>query len=106
MRIVVVGGTGLAGAQLVKTLRHRGLDVLAASSRLGINTITGQGLSAALAGARVVIDVTNSRSFDDDTALQFFSKSCSNLLKEDQAERIKTYLVLSIDGTDHIIESG
>jgi uncharacterized protein YbjT (DUF2867 family) len=79
MRIVVVGGTGLVGAQLVKTLRHRGLDVLAASSRLGIDTITGQGLSSALAGARVVVDVTNSRSFDDATALQFFHASSAEV---------------------------
>jgi uncharacterized protein YbjT (DUF2867 family) len=87
-------------------LRHRGLDVLAASSRLGIDTITGQGLSTALADARVVVDVTNSRSFDDDTALQFFHASSNNLLTAAQAARIKHYIVLSIVGTDRLIESG
>jgi len=106
MRIVVVGGTGLVGAQLVEALRHRGHDVLAASSRVGIDTITRQGLSAALAGARVVIDVTNSRSFDDETALQFFPTSSSNLLEAARAARVKHYVVLSIVGVDRLIESG
>lgn len=106
MRIVVVGGTGLVGAQLVKTLRHRGHDVLAASSRSGVDTMTGEGVSDALAGARVVVDVTNSRSFNGDEALEFFRTSSSNLLKAAAAARVKHYLVLSIVGTDRLTESG
>lgn len=106
MRSVVMGGTGLVGAQLVETLRHRGHDVVSASSRLGVNTLTGEGLATALTGAHVVIDVTNSRSFDDDAASEFFHTSTSNLLTAAQAARIKHFVVLSIVGTDRLIESG
>lgn len=106
MRIVVIGGSGLVGAQLVNTLRHRRHEVLAASSRTGVNTITGEGLFAAVAGSSVVIDVTNSRSFDDATALEFFQTSCRNLIAAAEAARVKHHITLSIVGTDRLLESG
>lgn len=106
MRIVVLGGTGLVGAQLVETLRHRGLDVLGVSSRSGVDTMTGAHVREALAGARTVVDVTNSRSFDDETALEFFPTSTRNILQAAVAARIKHYVVLSIVGTDRLTESG
>ncbi|MFC4313653.1 SDR family oxidoreductase [Steroidobacter flavus] len=106
MRIVVVGGSGLVGAKLVGTLRHRGHDVLAASRHSGVNTITGEGLEQAMAGCNVVIDVTNSPSFEDDDVMNFFETSCRNLLSAAQAARVKHHVVLSIVGTDRLLESG
>ena len=79
MRIVVIGGSGLVGAKLVSNLRHRGHDVVSASRRSGVDTITGEGLAQALAGAQVVVDVTNSDSFDNPIALDFFQTSSRNL---------------------------
>jgi uncharacterized protein YbjT (DUF2867 family) len=106
MRIVVMGGSGLVGAKLVTNLRQRGHDVLAASTQSGVDTLTGEGVAEAVAGARVVVDVTNSRSFDDDTAMSFFETSCRNLLAAEEAARVKHHLVLSIVGTDRLLESG
>jgi uncharacterized protein YbjT (DUF2867 family) len=106
MRIVVVGGSGLVGAKLVETLRHRGHDVLAASPRTGVNTITGEGLAEAMTDCNVVIDVTNSPSFEDDDVLKFFETSSRNLLAAATAARIKHHIVLSIVGTDRLLESG
>ncbi len=106
MKIVVIGGSGRVGAQLVNTLLHRGHDVLAASRRSGVNTITGEGLAEALAGARVVIDVTNSASFDEKPALEFFQTSGRNLIAAAEAARVKHHVVLSIVGTDRLLESG
>jgi uncharacterized protein YbjT (DUF2867 family) len=106
MRIAVIGGSGLVGAQLVNTLRHRRHEVLAASSRTGVNTVTGEGLAAAVAGSSVVVDVTNSRSFDDTAALEFFQTSCRNLIAAAEAARVKHHITLSIVGTDRLLESG
>lgn len=106
MRIVVVGGSGLVGAKLVDTLRHRGHDVLAASRRSGVDTVTGEGLAQAVAGARVVIDVTNSTSFDDEPAMEFFANSGRNLLAAEEAAHVKHHIALSIVGTDRMIASG
>jgi uncharacterized protein YbjT (DUF2867 family) len=105
MRIVVIGGSGLVGATLVNTLRHRGHDVVSASRRSGVNTITGEGLAAALTGAKVVVDVTNSPSFDNPMALDFFQTSSRNLAVAEQAARVKHHIVLSIVGTDRLLES-
>ena len=80
MKIVVIGGTGLIGSRLVSTLRSKGHEVLPASPDSGVNTITGEGVDAALAGAQVVVDVSNSPSFDDAAVLKFFETSSSNLL--------------------------
>jgi uncharacterized protein YbjT (DUF2867 family) len=106
MRIVVMGGSGLVGAKLVNNLRHRGHDVLAASPRSGVNTVTGAGLAEALTGARVVVDVTNSPSFADPAAFEFFRTSCRNLLAAEEVARVKHHVVLSIVGTDRMLESG
>ena len=80
MKIVVIGGSGLIGSKLVNILRSRGHEVLAASPDSGVNTITGDGLAAALAGAQVVVDVANSPSFADADVLKFFETSTGNLL--------------------------
>jgi uncharacterized protein YbjT (DUF2867 family) len=105
MRIVVMGGSGLVGAKLVDTLRHRGHDVLAASPRSGVNTITGKGLAEALAGCHVVIDVINSPSFEDNYVVSFFETSCRHLLAAAKDARVKHHVVLSIVGTDRLLES-
>lgn len=106
MRIVVVGGSGLVGAKLVETLRRRGHDVLAASRRSGVDTVTGEGVASAVAGASVVIDVTNSASFDADVAMDFFATSGRHLLAAEAAARVKHHVALSIVGTDRLLESG
>ena len=106
MRIVVVGGSGRVGAKLVDILRRRGHDVLAASPRAGVNTITGDGLAEAMTGCNVIIDVTNSPSFEDNYAWQFFETSSRNLLAAAELARVKHHVVLSIVGTDRLLESG
>lgn len=105
MRIVVVGGSGLVGAKLVNNLRQRGHEVVSASSRSGVNTLTGEGLAAALTGANAVVDATNSRTFDGPEVLEFFQTSSRNLLAAEQAARVKHHVVLSIVGTDRLLES-
>jgi uncharacterized protein YbjT (DUF2867 family) len=105
VRIVVVGGTGLIGAKLVSNLRHRGHDVVSASRQSGVNTVTGEGLTAALRGAKVVVDVTNSPSFENPVALDFFRASTRNLLAAGEISRVKHHVVLSIVGTDRLLES-
>jgi uncharacterized protein YbjT (DUF2867 family) len=106
MRIVVVGGSGLVGAKLVSTLRHRGHDVLAASPHSGVNTITGEGLAEAMAGRHVVIDVINSPSFEDNYVMSFFRTSSRKLIAAAEAAHVKHLVVLSIVGTDRLLESG
>lgn len=105
MKIVVIGGSGLVGAKLVSTLRHRGHEVVSASRRSGVNTLTGEGLAEALAGAEVVVDVTNSTSYDDPEVTQFFRCSSRNLVEAAQAARVKHHMVLSIVGTDRLLQS-
>lgn len=105
MRIVVIGGSGLVGAKLVSTLWRRGHDVVSASRRSGVDTITGKGLALALMGANVVVDVTNPRSFDGPEVLEFFQTSCRNLLAAEQTARVRHHVVLSIVGTDRLLES-
>jgi uncharacterized protein YbjT (DUF2867 family) len=80
MKIVVIGGSGLIGSRLVSILRSKGHEVLAASPNTGVNTITGEGLDAALSGAQVVVDVANSPSFEDEAVRKFFETSGTNLL--------------------------
>src|SRR6185369_11952807 len=85
MKIVVIGGTGLIGSKLVKKLREMGQDVLAASPDSGVNTLTGDGLQQAVAGAQVVVDVSNSPSFEDEAAMKFFKTATGNLLAAEKA---------------------
>ena len=106
MKIVVIGGTGLIGSKLVNRLRRGGHEVVAASPSSGVNTVTGEGLAEALAGARVVVDVANSPSFEDRAALEFFETSGRNLLASEAAAGIGHHVALSVVGTERLLESG
>ena len=106
MKIVVVGGTGLIGTKVVKNLRDRGHEVVAASPSKGINSVTGEGLAAALTGAQVVVDVTNAPSWEDKAVLEFFETSSRNLLAAEAAADVGHHLALSVAGTDHLLASG
>ena len=100
MKIVTIGGTGLIGSKTVAILRQRGHEVVAASPNTGVNTITGEGHKAALAGAQVVIDLANSPSFEDKAVLEFFETSGRNLLAAETAAGVRHHVALSIVGTD------
>ena len=106
MKIVVIGGTGLIGKKLIPLLRERGHEAVAASPRSGVNTLTGEGLADALAGAQVVVDVTNSPSFEDKAVLAFFETSTRNLLAAEAAAGVGHHLALSVVGADRIPDSG
>jgi uncharacterized protein YbjT (DUF2867 family) len=106
MKIVVIGGSGLIGTKLVNKLRQRGHEVVAASPATGINTMTGEGLAEALAGAQVVVDVANSPSFADQAVLEFFENSGRNLLAAEAAAGVGHHVALSVVGTDRLVESG
>jgi uncharacterized protein YbjT (DUF2867 family) len=106
MKIVVVGGTGLIGTKLVQTLRERGHKVMAASPSVGVNTITGEGLAEALTGARVVIDVANAPSWDDNAVMEFFETSGRNLLAAESAAGVQHHVALSVVGTERLLASG
>jgi uncharacterized protein YbjT (DUF2867 family) len=106
MKIVVIGGTGLIGSNLVNKLRARGHEVVAASPNTGVNTITGEGLAEALQGAEVVVDVANSPSFEDNAVMEFFRTSCRNLLAADAQAGVKHHVALSVVGADRLPESG
>ena len=105
MSIVVVGGSGLVGAKLVNELHRRGHEVAAVSRRSGVDTLTGAGLERALAGAQVVIDVTNSPSLNGTAALEFFRTSSRNLSNAEILANVKHHIVLSIVGTDRLQDS-
>src|ERR671936_1134613 len=100
MKIVVIGGTGLIGSKTVAILRQGGHEVVAASPNSGVNTITGEGLKEAMAGAQVVIDLANSPSFEDKAVLEFFQTSGRNLLAAEAAAGVRHHVALSIVGTD------
>src|SRR3954451_12558723 len=100
MKIVVIGGTGLIGSKTVPILRQGGHEVLAASPQSGINSITGEGLKEAMAGAQVVIDLANSPSFEDKAVLEFFETAGHNLLAAEAAAGVRHHVALSIVGTD------
>ena len=100
MKIVVIGGTGLIGSKTVAILRQGGHEVVAASPQGGINTITGEGLTEAMAGTQVVIDLANSPSFEDKAVLEFFETSGRNLLAAETAAGVRHHVALSIVGTD------
>src|SRR5580704_11712018 len=106
MKIVVIGGTGLIGSKTVAILRQGGHEVVAASPQSGINTITGEGLKAALAGAQVVIDLANSPSFEDKAVLKFFETSGGNLLPAEAAAGVRHHVALSIVGADRTPDNG
>src|SRR6184192_81686 len=106
MKIVVIGGSGLIGSKVVTNLRQRGHEVVAASPSTGVNTLTGEGLAEALAGAQVVVDVANSPSFEDKPALEFFETSGRNLLAAEAAAGVRHHVALSVVGTDRLLGSG
>jgi uncharacterized protein YbjT (DUF2867 family) len=100
MKIVVIGGTGLIGSKTVAILREEGHEVVAGSPKSGVNTITGEGLKEAMAGAQVVIDLANSPSFEDKAVLEFFETSGRNLIPAEVAAGVRHHVALSIVGTD------
>lgn len=106
MKIVVIGGTGLIGSKIVPILRKAGHEVVAASPKNGVNSITGEGLKEALAGAQVVIDLSNSPSFEDKAVLEFFETAGRNLLAAEAASGVRHHVALSIAGTDRTPENG
>jgi uncharacterized protein YbjT (DUF2867 family) len=106
MKIVVIGGTGLIGSKLVKTLREHEQQVVAASPTSGVNTLTGHGLADALKGSSLVVDVTNSPSWEDAAVLKFFETSTGNLLDYEAAAGVGHHIVLSVVGTERLLESG
>jgi len=106
MKIVVIGGTGLIGKGVVKNLCQQGHEVLAASPSSGVNTVTGEGLAQALAGAQVVVDVANAPSWEDKAVLEFFETSGRNLLAAEAAAGVGHHVALSVVGTDRLLASG
>ena len=102
MKIVVIGGTGLIGSKLVNKLREHGHEAVAASPNSGVNTLTGEGLAEVLKGASVVVDVSNSPSFEESAAMNFFTTATRNLLQYEQAAGVRHHVALSVVGTDRL----
>lgn len=106
MKIVVIGGSGLIGSKVVANLRQLGHEVVAASPSTGVNTLTGEGLAEALAGANVVMDLANSPSFEDKAVLAFFETAGRNLLAAENAAGVQHHIALSVVGTERLLASG
>jgi uncharacterized protein YbjT (DUF2867 family) len=106
MKIVVIGGSGLIGSKLVKKLREHGYEAVAASPNSGVNTLTGEGLAEVLEGTSVVVDVSNSPSFEDAAVMEFFKTSTRNLLTYEAAAGVGHHVALSVVGTERLSESG
>src|SRR5688500_15473475 len=106
MKVVVIGGTGLVGSKLVAKLTEAGHEAVAASPDSGVNTLTGEGLADALRGAAVVVDVSNSPSFEDAAVLEFFRTSTGNILAAEEAAGVRHHVALSVVGTDRLSASG
>ena len=106
MKIVVIGGSGLIGSKVVNKLRERGHEAVAASPNSGVNTLTGEGLAEVLMGAQVVVDVSDSPSFEDKPVMEFFKTSTGNLLKYEAAAGVGHHVALSVVGTERLLESG
>ena len=106
IKIVVIGGSGLIGSKLVKKLREHGHEVVAASRDSGVNTLTGEGLAEAMRGASVLVDVSNSPSFEDAAVLKFFETSTRNLLAAEAEAGVGHHVALSVVGTERLSESG
>jgi uncharacterized protein YbjT (DUF2867 family) len=105
MKLVIIGGTGLIGSRLVTKLREQGHEPVAASPDTGVNTLTGEGLEEVLQSASVVIDVSNSPSFEEAAVMRFFTASTRNLLKYAAAAGVRHYVALSVVGTERILDS-
>jgi uncharacterized protein YbjT (DUF2867 family) len=106
MKIVVIGGSGLIGTKVVSNLRQMGHEVVAGSPKTGVDTMTGEGLAGALEGAQVVVDLSNSPSFEDKAVLEFFETSGRNLLAAETAAGVKHHVALSVVGTERLLDSG
>ena len=106
MKIVVIGGTGRIGSKVVNKLREHGHEAIPASPKLGVNTVTGEGLTEALKGASVVVDVSDSPAWDDAAVLRFFQTSTRNLLTYEASAGVRHHVALSVVGTDRLSESG
>ena len=106
MKIIVIGGSGLIGSKHVTTRRRHGHEAVPAALDTGVNTLTGEGLAAVLAGASVVVDVSNSSSFEDAAVLHFFTTSTRNLITHEAAAGVGHHVVLSVVGTERLTESG
>lgn len=106
MKIVVIGGSGLIGSKVVGRLRQRGHEAVAASPASGVNALTGQGVEAALTGADILVDVSNSPSFEEAAVLEFFTRSGSNLTAAAKKAGVKHYVILSVVGTDRLADNG
>src|SRR3954466_752642 len=106
MKVVIIGGTGLIGSKTAAILRQSGHEVVAGSPRTGVNSITGEGLSKALAGTQVVVDLSNSPSFEDKAVLEFFETSGRNLLAAEAEAGVRHHVALSIVGTDRTPDNG
>jgi uncharacterized protein YbjT (DUF2867 family) len=105
MKLVIIGGTGLIGSRLVTKLREQGHEPVAASPETGVNTLTGEGLAEVLQGASVVVDVSNSPSFEEAAVMKFFTTSTDNLLRSAAAAGVRHYVALSVVGTERIPDS-
>ena len=105
MKIVIIGGTGLIGSKLVSELKEHGHEAVPAAPNTGVNSLTGEGLAEALAGASVVVDVSNSPSFEDTAVMEFFTRSTRNLLEYAAAAGVRHYVALSVVGTERIPDS-
>ena len=106
MKIIIIGGTGLIGSKVVTKLRESGNEAVAASPNSGVNTITGEGVAEVLKGASVVVDVSNSPSFEDAAVLAFFETSTTNLLEAEATAGVGHHVALSVVGTERLAESG
>jgi uncharacterized protein YbjT (DUF2867 family) len=106
MKVLVIGGSGLIGSQVIANLTELGHEAVAASPRSGVDTVTGEGLAEAVAGAHTVVDVSNSPSFDDEPVMHFFTTSTRNLLAAERAAGVQHHVALSIVGADRAQESG
>ncbi|MCD7443395.1 SDR family oxidoreductase [Streptomyces lincolnensis] len=106
MKVVVIGGTGLIGSKVVARLGEHGHEAVAAAPNTGVNTLTGEGLADVLKGASVVVDVSNSPSFDDEAVMEFFRTSTTNLLKAEAEAGVRHHVALSVVGTDRLQGSG
>jgi uncharacterized protein YbjT (DUF2867 family) len=105
MKIVVIGGTGLIGKKVVTNLHQRGQEVVAAAPSSGVNTVTGEGLAQALAGAQVVVDVSNAPNWEDNAVMAFFETSSRNLLGAEATASVRHHVALSVVGTDRLLAS-
>src|SRR5918995_3075618 len=106
MKVVIIGGTGLIGRKLATKLQSAGHHVVAASPSSGVNSLTGEGLEEALTGADVVVDVTNSPSFEDNAVMDFFRTSTANLLAAEEAAGVGHHVAMSVVGSDRLPDSG